>query len=227
MDNTTFEKLKPALISLGFSYAGVPSKNSPDPEKTLVATLSLFHEDQKLYRMLLAWMERFGDLVHVERMATYLADLSPNERFILGVTALKLFNTGDTRFKSLFERIRKEKPKYDLPLSGQDEYLIEKNGLDPEFKFFGIKTAKITPADSKKLHSRKFVLESNLWLRFRALLGTNYRADIAFVRTSRLVDTAYGAMKFLHCSKETSYRIWGSLEEARVEDFIRVPSAQP
>ncbi len=222
MDNSAFEKLKPALISLGFSYAGEPSKHPPDPEKTLVAALSLFQEDPKLYRMFLAWMERFGDLVHVERMATYLNNLSPNDRLILGVTALKLLNRGDTRFRTLFEKIRKTKPKYDLPLSGQDPYLIEKNGLDPEFQVFGIKTAKINPSDSKKLHSRKFVLENNLWLRFRALLGTNYRADIAFVRTSRLVDTAYGAMKFLHCSKETSYRIWGSLEEARVEDFIRV-----
>lgn len=222
MDNSTFEKLKPDLISLGFSYVGEPSNHSPDPEKTLVAALALFQEDQKLYRMLLAWMERFGDLVHVERMATYSKNLSRNERLILGVTALKLLNAGDKRFKSLFERIRREKIKYDLPFSSQDTYLIEKNGLDLEFQSFGIKTAKITPADPKKLLARKFVVENNRWLRFRALLGTNYRADIAFVRTSRLVDTAYGAMKFLHCSKETSYRIWGSLEEARVEDFFRV-----
>ncbi len=226
MNNSSFESIKPALISLGFSYMGEPSKHSPDPEKTLVAALSHFQEDQKLYRMLLAWMERFGDLIHVERLATYSKELSPNERLILGVTALKLLNAGDTRFKTLFERVRKEKLKYTLPLTGNDPYLIEKNGIDPEFKVFGVKTAKITSSDPKKLLSRKFVLENNLWLRFRALLGTNYRADIAFVRTSRLVDTAYGAMKFLHCSKETSYRIWGNLEEARVEDFIRVTAVQ-
>ena len=113
MNNPTFESLKPALISLGFAYVGEPSKSSPDPEKTLISALGLFHEDQKLYRMLLAWMERFGDLIHVERLVTYLKDMPPNERLILGVTALKLFNAGDTRFKSLFERIRKEKQKYD------------------------------------------------------------------------------------------------------------------
>lgn len=222
MDKQTFSSLKPDLISLGFAYAGEPSKHSPDPEKTLINALRLFGEDQKLYRMLLAWMERFGDLVHVERMAGYVKDLSPNEKVILGVTALKFLKQGDNRFKALYEKIRKEKLKFDTPLSGRDAYLIQRHGLDPEFHVFGIETAKILPAESKKLSSRKFVLQNNLWLRLRALLGTNYRADVAYLRVSHLVDTAYGAMKILRCSKETSYRIWGSLEEARVEDFIRV-----
>ncbi len=222
MSNEAFQSLKPSLISLGFSYSGEPSSQSPDPEKTLMGALKLFHDDQKLYRMLLAWMERFGDLVHVERFAGYLKNLSPNEKLILGVTALKLVNAGDARFRSIVEKIRKEKPKYTGALTGQDDYLIEKYGVDPEFNSFGVRTATVLPADSKKLLSRKFILQNNLWLRFRALLGTNYRADIAYVRVTRLVDTAYGAMKLLGCSKETGYRLWGSLEEARIEDFMRV-----
>lgn len=55
--------------------------------------------------MLLAWMERFGDLVHVERIAGYLKDLSPSERVILGVTAMKLVTRGDVRFRSILEKI--------------------------------------------------------------------------------------------------------------------------
>lgn len=119
-------------------------------------------------------------------------------------------------------RQKKGKLKLQSRLAGQDEFLIDKNGIDPEFHAFGIRTAKINPSESKKLLSRSFILKNNLWLRFRALLGSNFRADIAYVRIDRLVHSANGAMKLLNCSKETNYRIWNALEDARVEELIRI-----
>lgn len=222
MEARNFDSLKSDLISLGFAYNGKNSKLAPDPEATIIAAIRLFQEDQKLYRMLLAWLSRFGDLVHVERLAGFISQLSDFDKVILGVTALKQVNNGDTRYKILFEKIIKQKPKIAFELSGNDGYLIEKVGVDPEFKKFGIKTSRILPSENKKLLDRKAILASNLWLRLRALLGSNFRADLAFIKLNGLASNAYGAMKLIRCSKETSYRIWGSLEEARVEDLILV-----
>ncbi len=224
MENRSFDSIKSDLISLGFAYYGDSSACAPDPEKVIVEIIKLFSEDQKLYRMLLAWMDRFGDLVHVERLSSQIDDLSDEHKLILGVTALKRVNAGDIRFKVLFEKIKKQKPTLGFVMSGQDDYLIEKNGLDLEFKVFGLKTSKINPSENRKLLDRKAVLGSNLWLRLRALLGSNFRADVAFVRLSHLAHNAYGAMKLLKCSKETSYRIWSNLEEAGVESLINLKS---
>jgi hypothetical protein len=51
------------------------------------------------------------------------------------------------------------------------------------------------------------------------MVGTNFRADMIFVKSQGLFPNAYGAMKFLRCSKETSYRIWKNLEEANIEEL--------
>lgn len=220
MNNKAFNSMKPDLIALGFAYYGSPSPLPPDPEKTIIQIIKLFSEDQKIYRIMLAWFERFGDLIHVERIASQINQLSDFEKIILGVTALKMVNAGDSRFKSIVSKIKHKKIKLNIEISGQDEFLIEKHGLDKEFNFFSIKTSKILPADSKKLIDRDFIIKNNLWLRLRLLLGTNFRADIAFVRLNHLAQNAYGAMKLLNCSKETSYRIWNSLAEAGVESII-------
>jgi hypothetical protein len=222
MENRSFENLKSDLVSLGFSYVGEPSKIAPDTENVIIAIIKLFTEDQKLYRILLAWMDRFGDLIHVERLASQVDLLSDYEKLILGVTALKRVNAGDIRFKVIYEKIRKQKLKLNFTISGQDSYLIEKHGIDLEFKAFGIVTSKILPAENKKLMDRKWVLKINPWLRLRALLGSNFRADMTFIRLSHQAVNAYVAMKLLRCSKETSYRIWGSLEEAGVETLIQI-----
>ncbi len=222
MENRSFDNLKSDLVSLGFSYVGEPSKIAPDTENVIIEIIKLFTEDQKLYRILLAWMDRFGDLIHVERLASQVDLLSDYDKLILGVTALKRVNAGDIRFKVIYEKILKQKNKINFNLSGQDNYLIEKHGIDLEFKAFGITTSKILPSENKKIMDRKWVLKINPWLRLRALLGSNFRADMTFIRLSHQAVNAYAAMKLLRCSKETSYRIWDSLEEAGVESLIQI-----
>lgn len=221
MKNSSFECFKSDFVSLGFAYHGEASRVAPDPEKMIIEVMKLFREDQKLFRILLSWLDRFGDLVHVERLAHFMNDLSDEEKIFLGVTALKRVNAGDSRYKVLAKRIKRLKLKLETPLSGQDEYLISKHGEDPEFLTFGVRTAKIDAAENKKLLQRKWVIESNLWLRLRALFGSNFRADIAFVKLTKLAKNPYGTMKLIRCSKETTYRIWSSLDEANVEALLQ------
>ena len=118
------------------------------------------------------------------------------------------------------KKIKKMKPKPGKIFEKCDEFLLEKYGEDTEFLDFGIRLPKVIPEENKKLLSQSAVLSGNPWLRLRALLGSNYRADITFARLAKLVSNAYGAMKLLKCSKETSYRIWSSLEESQVDKLI-------
>jgi hypothetical protein len=226
MESRSFQEIKSDLISLGLAYYGEPSPQPPDPEKLIIETICLFREDQKLYRMLLSWLDSYGDLVHVERLIHFLKDLNDEEKLFLGVTALKRVNAGDHRFKVLFERIKRQKPKLGANLAGQDEFLIEKHGIDSEFETFGIRTSTIDPSEKKKILQRTKVVENNLWLRLRALLGSNFRADVAFIKLSKLALNPYQTMKLVGCSKETTYRIWKSLEEAKIEELFKY-SANP
>ncbi len=222
MENSSFALLRPDLIALGFGFYGSSATLAPDPEKTILSIIRLFDEEVKVFHMLLAWVERFGDLLHVERFSALSSGLSGRELIILGVLAQKRVSAGDYRFRSLAQKIMKLAPSSEKPWPGQGQYLIEKNGVDPEFKLFGVTTSRFLPSETKKLLERSWILKKNLWFRLRALLGANFRADIAYLRLSGLAKNAYVAMKLLKCAKETSYRLWGQLDEADVEGMISV-----
>lgn len=222
MDDQAFLKLRPDLVSLGFAFYGEGSAIAPDPEKTIIEIIKVFDTELKVAHMMLAWMERFGDLIHVERLMSLSKELKPRERVFLGVIALKQVNAGDLRYRSLLQKIKLLPINTESPWPGEDPYLIEKYGIDAEFESFGIKTSLFYPSENKKLFSRSGIIERNLWLRLRVLLGTNFRADLAFVRLSGLAKNAYAAMQNLKCSKETCYRIWKSLDEAEIENMIAI-----
>jgi hypothetical protein len=48
----------------------------------------------------------------------------------------------------------------------------------------------------------------------RALIGPNFRADIAYLMAARIVENAHQASKTLGCNAETAYRLWRTLENA-------------
>ncbi|MBI3557924.1 MAG: hypothetical protein HY074_16805 [Deltaproteobacteria bacterium] len=216
MDKLTFETLKPRLLSLGFGFYGDASRDSADPEQTIIDVVQLFRDESKAFKMLLAWLERYGDLVHVERIRVLASDLSDYDRRILGALALKQVKNGDRRFSLLVDWAKKSKSsksaKSSEKLDSDDPYLISKHGVDEELREFGIKSATVGPADVKKLLAIEEVLRRNAWLRFRALIGANFRADLAFVMAHKRASTAYQAAKLLGCSIETAYRLWKGLQ---------------
>lgn len=216
MSNFKLEEIKPRLISLGFGFYGDPSDKPADPERTIIEIISLFTRDPKMFRMLLAWFEKCHDLVHVERLRSFADGLSGFELRILGALSMKQVKNCDRRFSMIAEFAKnelktKKKDGSSSTVEGDDPYLIDKLGIDEEFKEFGLRSAKVEPTHSKKILTLEEILRRNAWLRFRALIGANFRADLAFVMANKQAQNPYQAAKILGCSQETAYRLWKGL----------------
>jgi len=213
-DALTFGELKPKLISLGFAFYG-NAANQADPEATLLDVVRLAGEEPKAFQMLLAWLDKVRDLIHVERVRVLAGDLAGDGLIALGCLALKQVKSGDRRFSILVD-LAKEKlsnaPSHDSYFAKQaDAFLIEKYGIDRELLEFGITSQEVRPADPKKILTLEKILAQNLWLKFRALIGANFRADIAYVMARKMARNPYQAAKLVHCSQETAYRLWKGL----------------
>lgn len=216
MSKLKIEDIKPRLISLGFGFYGESSEKPADPERIIIDVVRLFRDEQKTFRMLLAWLEKCHELVHVERLRSFASELSNFELRMLGMLSMKQVKNGDRRFSIIAEFVKNElrtknknEPNFDL--ESDDPYLIEKLGVDEELKEFGLRSAKIDPTDPKKILTLDEILQRNAWLRFRALIGANFRADLAFVMANKLAQNPYQAAKILGCSQETAYRLWKGL----------------
>lgn len=205
-----FEQIKPSLISLGFSFYGEASLLPADPENTLLAGLEFFYEDRKLFRMLLRWCLSTSSLIHVERLSKLAQKLDPALMPALEGLALKLVKAGDRRFKLIVDQMKASIKKHAirLPEGYADPYLIAKQGIDPEFLEVGFTMALIQPEDQKKILGLCDILKMNHWLKIRALVGANFRADLIFLLIQKKVKNPNQAAKILCCSRETAYRLW-------------------
>ena len=213
----TFNQIKPDLISMGFAFYGDSSQVAADPERTLLQIVELSQTERKTFVMLLAWLDKARALIHVERLKTLSAALSQGAIPVLGALCLKQVRAGDRRFSSLVT-VSKDRTRHPQVFSGDsfqsDEYMISKHGLDDEFSEFGLQTARIAPADEKKILTWEGILSQNAWLRMRALMGANFRADMAYLMSSGRAGNANQAMRVLGCNLETAYRLWKSLSLA-------------
>jgi hypothetical protein len=53
-------------------------------------------------------------------------------------------------------------------------------------------------------------------------MGSNFRADVAFLYVSKRVDGPADAARALGCSRDTAYRNWRALEDADVRRLLRL-----
>jgi hypothetical protein len=216
MTNAEFSEFKSELISLGFSFYGESSRLPADPERTVLKIVSLIETEPKIFRMLLKWLELTRELIHVERLKSLSQDLDQKFLLVLGAVSLKQVHQGDRRFSTLVEMAKKKKPQLKkmgrLPTLESDAYLIEKHGIDPEFLEFSIEVPKYDSASDKKILALSQIVSAHPWLKLRALMGANFRADLAYLMVTEQVKNPYQAAKLLGCSMETSYRLWKGIE---------------
>ena len=104
--------------------------------------------------------------------------------------------------------LRYRRLKISIPEGYSDPFLISKYGEDEEFKEFGLKLAKIDPEDEKKILDLPSILKSHPWLKIRALVGANFRADLVYWMSLKILKNPNQAAKLLGCSRETAYRLW-------------------
>ncbi len=216
----TFDSLKSKLIRFGFAFYGEAATESPDPEKLILDVCSLFPEEIKVYKMLLTWMGDFGHLINVERLKHLLekgTDKNIKQQVGLLILSGRQVEGGDKRFQYILESmlnfLKLRTSEVTALLKAQsDPYLIERYSLDPILEKIEVQSYKIETADRKKLMAPRFVIEQNLWLKLRILIGSNYRADVAYLRSLGKYKNKYQIWKALGSSQETAYRICTELD---------------
>lgn len=214
MTQSLFSSLKPKLAAAGFDYAFVEERLDPyvDPESLILEALPLFFEDRKAFRMLLTWVDQVSFLIHVERLLSLGSTVNDSRtKILLLVLAHREVRRGDRRWQLLLRRIKIDKREiaaFPIPESYSSDWLFQKGGEDPDFAAIGIKLPVISEEQGKKIQSLEVILERQKWLRVRALIGANFRADLIAVLLSKRAMNAYQASKVMGCSRETAYRLW-------------------
>lgn len=205
------------LGSLGVaSYAGLP--NLPvDPERTILELLKCYwsHNDHFFFIISLLKL-RIHHLIHVERLVT-LAEtsiLTEDEKILLIALANKMVEIGDLRFSLVEKKLRKKKMNLgQIPENEDSKHLIKIWGTEKTLEPFGVKVRTFYEHDAKKFFVMKKILAHHSWLKIRALVGPNYRADIIYLKSSGHAETAYKAARICGCTDATAYRLWKSLED--------------
>ena len=230
---SSIDQIQPDLIRLGFALYGKSSKHDPDLEKTILRVCSFFPDEIKIYKILISVVLELSNLVHVERLKS-LADCLDHHsdesiRTKLGLLILceRMIESGDKRFlslnRNLVQSLKIHLSKLKEFLSDfEDPYLIQKQGLDQQLSELGLKCARIEKSDSKKHLTRDLILAQNRWLRFRVLIGSNYRADVLYLQSTGQYSTRYEIWKALGSSQETVYRICAELSSYQGLQFTLV-----
>ena len=216
-----FEQIKSDLIRFGFSYYGVPSEKSPDPERLILLVCAQFERDRKTFGMLMRLLIEILNLIHVERFKNLIEnDPAPSSVKYLAIyiLAARMSEEGDVRFVAVMQMLAHKINSQDLQLKSvlkeiQDPYLLQKQGEDQALKKIGISAYRIMPAEKKKVLNREQILKRNLWLRLRVMIGTNYRADGVYLKFTGNFKNRYQIWKALGSSQETAYRICNELED--------------
>lgn len=207
------------LSGLGIAYNCAEPNLLADPELTLIESIETIRTDSKTLKLVLCWLQNYGDLLHLERLKTLIRKSSTTTKAWIG--GIASFMSADKRWAPIAREVEGVHIKT-TGLSKFESLQMKRLGLDQNFKKYGISLPTVDIAGiEKKLLSRDHVLRHHFWLRLRALFGSNWRADIVWQIYLNPDQTPYQVAKTIGCNTETAYRNWKALEQANVRDFLR------
>lgn len=205
------------LSSLGCNFALSNSSIEADPEKTIIEGLDYFWSDKKVFTMLLGLLRfRIFHLINTKRLYALSNNLSSDKKALLAVVAIKVYKyTADSRYRILFQKLKKDSRELkNVPLAYQDSFYIGRRGVDKEFNKLNARVANFFDDQTdKKFKTQKLIYSENLWLKLRALVGPEYRADVIYLLFRKRAASQSDAAKILGCHKSSISRIWGVLPE--------------
>ena len=155
---------------------------------------------------------RIHQLINTQRLYSKSKLLDADHRILLAVVAAKVYQyTKDERFLILSKKMRcrsKKLSKY--PKSYSSPFYKKRRGIDKEFKKFGAELADFFSVEEKKFNSLAKIYSGNSWLMLRALVGTDYRADVIYFKTLDTDISQTKIVKKIGCNKSSVSRIWNS-----------------
>ena len=204
------------LSSLGCSFNIKPPEVPVDPEHFIIESLRFYWEYNDIFFMIYSLLEnRISHLIHIERLASLAtkAYIRSDEKILLIALCNKLAEKGDYRFELIAKKLYQKGLKMCNPPKNEcSSHLIKMWGLEPSLLPFGVKVRSFYKVNEKKFFNLEKICKRNGWLKLRAMIGPNYRADILYLKSTGIAQTAYQAAKIAGCNTSTSTRIWKSVE---------------
>jgi len=224
---TASDELINGLKSLGCSFKGTKGAlKSYDPEQVILDTLKFYWESNTLFFMLYSLLKtgRITHLINTSRLLKLaLKNKIANDELVLLIALSdELSDLGFDNFKFISNKYKKTKLKMKTPPKTEgDSFLIKEWGENTYLKRLDVSVRKFYVEKSGKFLQKNKIIKENTWLSLRSLIGVNYRADIAYLKFSGLVSTAYQAHTKLGCTINSAYTIWNSLEELEEHEIIQ------
>jgi len=211
------------LESLGCMFATTKPEIVADPEKTLIEALDCFWTDKKIFTMLLGLLKfRISHLINTKRLLVLASGLDLQKQLVLSVVAKKIARTtGDKRFAKLSLELKKRNARLSPPGKYQDEFYINRKGLDKDFASVGARVANFfdEPVERKQKPLNR-IFKEHPWFRLRAIAGPDYRADVIYLKLAGLSKNQIEAARFLGCHKSSISRVWASIGDIHALTFI-------
>lgn len=209
------ESIYSKLEVLGCNFAVTAEVNSIDPEKTILEALDYFWEDKKVFTMLVGLMKyKIYGLINTQRLSLLSQNTSEEKKALLAVLALKVFNeTKDIRYKKIFNKFKICRlNRNNIPEKYLEKYNLEKKGHDKEFKKIKIQLVNFfNDQPARKFKNIIQILKSNSWLKYRALIGPEYRADLVYLKVTGQINNQKDAVDVIGCNKSSVSRLWKTL----------------
>lgn len=211
------------LVSLGCAFNVKQLEKPADPERCIINSLKFYWEYNDIFFMVYSLLKnRIAPLIHIERLVnlTMNASITSDERALLIALCNKLATYGDHRFTLVSKKLHSKNLKMRYPpINECSIHLIKIWGQESHLVPFGIKVRSFYEIDERKFLTLQEICKRNVWMKLRAIVGSNYRADIIYFKSMGIAKSAYQAAKMVGCNTSTATRIWKTLEYA--PDFIR------
>lgn len=202
---------------MGCQLALGPSERTPDPEKTIIQCLEFFWLDKKFFTLLLGLVKyRLTPLVNEKRLIDLGQKLDSNRRALLFVLMHKAHaHNNNPRARRIARAIwKKGLTLSTIPENYQNDFYISRKGVDKDFLRVKAKVAGFfDDQPEKKFQTSGQLYHSNPWLRLRALIGTDHRSDVLFLKASESQLSQREIVDRLGCHKSSVSRILASIKD--------------
>jgi len=155
-----------------------------DPEKQLLKSLKYYWQNNSVFFLVYtSLVNRIYPYIHVDRLVKLAKNsLLSNDELCLLIAVCNNLSEKDRRFKMVMNKLYRSKLKMESPPENEsDKYLISEWGEELSLKKFGVSVRSFYIEKNAKLFSLKTTFELNPWLKYRALFGSNTRADAAYI----------------------------------------------
>ncbi len=205
---TSSPDIEKMMIALGCGIRAEHELTPPesDPEKQLLKSLKFYWQNSSIFFLVYSSLiKRLYPYIHVDRLVKLgqKSIISNDEKCLLIAICMNL-SKKDHRYKLAVKKLYSNNLKMNHPPENElDKFLVNEWGEEPSLKTFGVSARNFIVAKDGKLAPLESTFKSNTWIKFRALFGSNNRADCAFIMYSSIEDlTASEVARQIYSSRQ-------------------------